>query len=88
MVGLGIAAMHYCGIAALEIDGRILFHVPLFVLSALLGVDFAMLSFMAHRWIDHQHIANPSWYWRLLPPARHDAGDCQHALHLHACHAY
>lgn len=68
-VGIGIAATHYSGIAAMQIEGRMLFHVPLFLASAVLGVSLAMLSFVAQRWVYQRRLQNLGWYMWLVPPA-------------------
>lgn len=69
VVGLGIAAMHYCGIAAIRLNGQIRFHIPLFIWSAVLGVVFATLSFFMHRWLYQRRIDSQPWYWRCVAPA-------------------
>lgn len=85
IVGVGIAVMHYCGIAAIRLDGKLLFHIPPFLLSAVLGVAFAMLSFFAHRWIYSRSNASTPEYWRLLPPAIMTVAiGCMHFISMHA----
>jgi diguanylate cyclase len=69
IVGLGIAVMHYSGIAAMELDGQLFFHTPAFVLSAVFGVGFAMLSFWTHRWVYRRQSDRPLRYGGLLAPA-------------------
>lgn len=44
LVGGGIAVMHYTGMAAFEIAGRILWDTPLVVASIILGASFGALS--------------------------------------------
>ena len=47
IVGLGIAAMHYLGISAVEIPGRIIWSTDLVVASIILGVAFGVAAFLA-----------------------------------------
>lgn len=66
VVGIGIVAMHYSGIAAMQMaDARMRFHLPLFALSAGMGLALAVLALGAQHWVAHRH----PWYWRLLGPA-------------------
>lgn len=67
IVGAGITVMHYCGIAAMELEGALLFHIPPFLLSAVLGVGFAILSLFSHRWIYSRPYLLK--HGRLIPPA-------------------
>ena len=68
-VGLGIAAMHYSGIAAMQLEAPLYFHIPQFLLSLFLGLLFAIAAFAAHRWIYQHGLENLHWSWRLLPPS-------------------
>lgn len=68
MVGIGIGAMHYSGIAAMQLDGRVLFDLPLFALSLLSGLALSVAAFAAHRWIYCNAINHRHWTWRFLPP--------------------
>lgn len=68
-VGLGIAAMHYSGIAAMQLEAPLYFHIPQFLLSLFLGLLFAIAAFAAHRWIYQRGLENLHWSWRLLPPS-------------------
>lgn len=68
MVGIGIGAMHYSGIAAMQLDGRVLFDLPLFALSLLSGLALSVAAFAAHRWIYCNAINHRYWTWRFLPP--------------------
>lgn len=67
VVGLGIAAMHYSGIAAIQLDGRIRFHLPLFVLSALCGLVLATLALAVQRWVGRPRALPLAAFWRWLP---------------------
>lgn len=67
LVGLGIAAMHYSGIAAMQVDGRVLFTLPLFILSAVSGVVLATLALAAQHWTERTRKVALAGYWRLLP---------------------
>ena len=67
IVGTGIALMHYCGIAAMQLNGKLLFHLPSFLASAFAGVALAILSFFTHRWLDRPKVSTR--YWHLLAPA-------------------
>ena len=69
LVGLGIAAMHYSGLSALEVEGKMFFHLPAFLLSLLLGLSFSIAAFFAHRWLFHSGLAHRAWACRLVPPA-------------------
>ena len=68
LVGLGIAAMHYSGIAAMQLQAQLHFLLPQFLLSLLLGPVFAIAAFAAHRWLYQRGLENLHWAWRLLPP--------------------
>lgn len=82
LVGLGIAAMHYSGIYAIELDGQIVFDLPLFMQSLILGIVFSVLAFAAHRWINRS--SRLPRYWRLLPPALMTAAMASmHYLSMH-----
>ena len=85
LVGMGIAATHYSGIAAMQMEGRMLFHLPLFLWSAVLGVVLSMLSVMVQRWIDHRRSQNLGWYVWLMPPAILTLGIASmHYVSMHA----
>lgn len=85
LVGIGIAAMHYSGIAAMQLDGRILFHAPMFVVSALAGILLATLALVAQRWVRKHPSHSAQWYWGLLPAATMTlAIACMHYLSMHA----
>ena len=49
LVGLGIATMHYSGIAAMDLPGHLRFDGPLFLLSLLTGLVFSVAAFALHR---------------------------------------
>lgn len=68
LVGLGIAAMHYSGIAAMQLQAQLHFLLPQFLLSLLLGQVFAIAAFTTHRWLYQRGLENLHWAWRLLPP--------------------
>jgi PAS domain S-box-containing protein/diguanylate cyclase (GGDEF)-like protein len=68
MVALGIGAMHYSGIAAMQLDGRMLFDLPLSVLSLLAGLVCSVVAFVCHRSIYSYGVDRLHWAWRLLPP--------------------
>lgn len=68
LVGLGIAAMHYSGIAAMQLQAQLHFLLPQFLLSLLLGPVFAIAAFATHRWLYQRGLENLHWAWRLLPP--------------------
>lgn len=66
-VGLGIGAMHYTGLAALEVPGRIHLHIPLFLLSLLAGLLLSLLAFALHRWLNRYDQSTLGRHWHLLP---------------------
>src|SRR5215207_1575260 len=47
VVGLGVGAMHYLGMAALRMPGRIVFDTPLVAISVALGAALAAMAFAA-----------------------------------------
>lgn len=49
LVGLGIATMHYSGIAAMDLPGHLRFDGPLFLLSLLTGLVFSVAAFALYR---------------------------------------
>lgn len=68
MAALGIGAMHYSGIAAMRLDGRMLFDLPLSVLSLLAGLMCSVVAFVCQRIIYSYGVDRLHWSWRLLPP--------------------
>lgn len=69
VVGLGIAAMHYSGIAAMQFAGKIYIHTPQFLLSLLLGFVFSVAAFFTHGWILQREASRIKWYLWGLPAA-------------------
>lgn len=69
LVGLGIAVMHYCGIAAMNVAGQLSIGMFAFVISAATGLIFATSAFAAQRFIHHYQPVSLAWLWRLLPPS-------------------
>ena len=49
LVGLGVAAMHYCGMAALRVPGQIYYRPGLFALSVVIAVTAASIAL----WLAH-----------------------------------
>ena len=68
LVGAGIAVMHYSGLYAIELDGRIVFDFSLFLQSLLLGMVFSIAAFAMHRWIYLHHRFRQSKLWLVIPP--------------------
>ena len=66
-VGIGIAATHYSGIAALEVNAAIQLNWPLFVLSLCLGLLLAVLAFQAHSWIFPPSRVQVGWLKGSIP---------------------
>ena len=69
IVGLGIACMHYSGIAAMHLAGRIQFEPGLFLLSCVLGVLLASLAFACHSWLLRHQRLRTTGYALMLPSA-------------------
>jgi PAS domain S-box-containing protein/diguanylate cyclase (GGDEF)-like protein len=69
LVGLGIAVMHYCGIAAMQMSGVLRLSFSAFVISAVAGLFFAVSAFAVQRILHQSKPALLSWRWRLLPPS-------------------
>lgn len=70
LMGAGIAVMHYSGIAALQVNGRVFFDATFFVLSALLGTGLGIAAFAAQRWVYHSPNSAPGFRARrrFIPP--------------------
>lgn len=84
-VGLGIAAMHYSGIAAMQVDALVRFVWPWFVLSLALGLVFAILAFQAQRWMFNHESSELATRWGLLPSALMTVAIASmHYLSIHA----
>lgn len=66
--GLGIAAMHYSGLSAIYMaHAQILFELPYFVLSLLLGIVFSMAALACYRWLHPSSYTAPAWYGWCMP---------------------
>lgn len=57
-MGLGIGAMHYLGMAAMQIEAQMLYRPGLFVLSILVAILLAMLALSIRYWLT-PWLANP-----------------------------
>lgn len=66
-VGLGIAAMHYTGMASMNVDGLQRFESRYFALSVLMGFAFSVAAFTAQSALHQKNKAYLSWGWRLMP---------------------
>ncbi|BBC23868.1 response regulator [Pseudanabaena sp. ABRG5-3] len=52
LFGLGIGAMHYAGMAAMQLDGVIRYEPRLFILSVMVAISFATLALWVRFYID------------------------------------
>lgn len=69
LVGLGIAVMHYSGIAAMQVAGKLSIGIAPFLLSAVAGLIFSVSAFAAQRLLHRYKTMLLSWPWRMLPPS-------------------
>ena len=69
LVGLGIAVMHYCGIAAMQVAGVLKMGITPFLLSAAAGLIFSISAFAVQRGLNRYKAGTLPWYWHLLPPS-------------------
>jgi PAS domain S-box-containing protein len=53
LMGAGIGTMHFLGMAAMQLDARMMYAPSLFLVSILVAVALAVVALSARRWIDH-----------------------------------
>ena len=68
VVGMGIACMHYSGLAAMQFAGKAFIYVPRFLLSIALGFVFSIAAFVAHQWIFPRE-GTPAYKYLWMLPA-------------------
>ena len=68
ILGAGIAAMHYSGIAALELEGSIYFNLLWFLMSAVSGLLFSICAFALYQELQNQGRFEKQPIWRFVPP--------------------
>lgn len=59
VMGVGIGAMHYVGMAAIRVDAEMLYDPLLFALSIVVAVALAIASLYTVRWAIRQSVASP-----------------------------
>lgn len=60
VMGVGIGAMHYIGMAAMRVDAMMLYDPWLFALSILVAASLAIASLYAVRWAIRQTVTTPA----------------------------
>jgi diguanylate cyclase (GGDEF)-like protein/PAS domain S-box-containing protein len=61
LIGAGVGSMHYTGMAAMQIDGLILYNLKLFVLSLVIAVALAYLALWIKTWLYKSSDYGKSW---------------------------